>query len=1063
MVTADRFFSEKLALGFSSNYSGCPIIHLKGVVTHEQSEIRTHDVNVYGIDERFWKFQNIAVEGFQEARAAFVGSMLAEQLNAHIGDGLLLRVEAPQAIPREYLYGRRDTSGKTVRLNCRAILPPDKLGEFSLRPTQGNVYSIFIPLKLLQKELSQPSLVNAILLNNRSTDVGQDSIRAIIKKNCTLQDLGLKLKSLPANHAFSIESQGIILDNSIAETAVQVATNLGMQTSAVYTYLANSIRANGREIPYSAISAADLGKGALTSVRFLKQSSLDAFYQDPNQSILLTDWAWRNLAVSKGEPVEIDYFLWLQDGRLVTRTARFRFAGVVAISGDVNASLSPDIPGVTGSESISAWDPPFPLELNRIRRVDEDYWDRYKATPKAFISLARGQELWQNRFGKITSVRVVFPNSMNSDSGRDMFSRALLEKLNLHQSGFLINPIKNQGVTASQGSTDFGEYFLYFSSFLIAAAIMLSALFFKLMTEQRIHEIGILTAAGFPAGILRRIFLLEGGLLISVGSLIGVLASLGYGWILIFGLRTVWMGAVGTQHLFLHVSWMDIIIGIVSGIILSFGAIVWTLRDLRRYSPRNLLAGVLESITVRRRRVRILLVISIVGGFSAGILLVCSAFRIVSQLAGFFGAGFLLLISILCATATYLRRSHPKPIQGNGWPAFIRFALKNAMHRPGRSLLCAALIASATFIIVSMEAFRQDEHSISLNAKSGTGGYSFLGQSDLPIIHNLNSDSGREAAGIPSSEFTDLKNVAFTSFRERPGDDTSCLNLYAPQEPRILGAPHEFLTAGRFGFQDSLASSPEQQQNPWLLLESPPQNGVIPAIADANTIQYILHLSIGSEISVRGSKGNPVRIRLVAALKNSIFQGELLISEANFLRAFPEQEGYRFFLLSAPQNSAAEIMQTLKERLSDWGFNIESTRERLEAYNQVENTYLSTFQSLGSLGLILGTVGLAGILLRNVLERRQELALLRAIGYRKKVLSGIILAENIVLILWGLATGTICAFLAILPAIHSRGGSIPFVMTAWILIGVLSVGIVSSFFASLAAFRLPLLTSLRSE
>ena len=188
-----------------------------------------------------------------------------------------------------------------------------------------------------------------------------------------------------------------------------------------------------------------------------------------------------------------------------------------------------------------------------------------------------------------------------------------------------------------------------------------------------------------------------------------------------------------------------------------------------------------------------------------------------------------------------------------------------------------------------------------------------------------------------------------------------------------------------------------------------------------------------------------------------------MISEANFLRAFPEQEGYRFFLLSAPQNSAAEIMQTLKERLSDWGFNIESTRERLEAYNQVENTYLSTFQSLGSLGLILGTVGLAGILLRNVLERRQELALLRAIGYRKKVLSGIILAENIVLILWGLATGTICAFLAILPAIHSRGGSIPFVMTAWILIGVLSVGIVSSFFASLAAFRLPLLTSLRSE
>ena len=65
-----------------------------------------------------------------------------------------------------------------------------------------------------------------------------------------------------------------------------------------------------------------------------------------------------------------------------------------------------------------------------------------------------------------------------------------------------------------------------------------------------------------------------------------------------------------------------------------------------------------------------------------------------------------------------------------------------------------------------------------------------------------------------------------------------------------------------------------------------------------------------------------------------------------------------------------------------FGGDATSTAERLARFHRVENTYLSTFQTLGGLGLLLGTVGLATVLLRNVLERRRELALLAAVGYR---------------------------------------------------------------------------------
>ena len=69
-------------------------------------------------------------------------------------------------------------------------------------------------------------------------------------------------------------------------------------------------------------------------------------------------------------------------------------------------------------------------------------------------------------------------------------------------------------------------------------------------------------------------------------------------------------------------------------------------------------------------------------------------------------------------------------------------------------------------------------------------------------------------------------------------------------------------------------------------------------------------------------------------------------------------------------------------RPADLGADAMPTAERLAEFHTVENTYLSTFQTLGGLGLLIGTVGLAAVVLRNVLERRRELALLRAVGYR---------------------------------------------------------------------------------
>ncbi len=408
------------------------------------------------------------------------------------------------------------------------------------------------------------------------------------------------------------------------------------------------------------------------------------------------------------------------------------------------------------------------------------------------------------------------------------------------------------------------------------------------------------------------------------------------------------------------------------------------------------------------------------------------------ETGAFFGAGTLLLIAAISFQSALLNRR-----TAGAMGSLTALAMRNVAWRPGRSVLCIAQIACATFLIVSVDAFRQTGDS------GGTGGYPLVAESVLPLIHDPNSAAGREELNIPK-----LPGVDFVPFRLRPGDDTSCLNLYQPRNPRILAPPPEFLRSAHFTFQDAVTRGGD----PWLLLEKPLPDGAIPAIADANSMTYVLHLKLGEDLVVNGT-----HFRMVAALQDSLFQSELLISSGNFLRLFPDVEGYRFFLIQAPGGSVQAVTGTLEDALSDYGFDIQPAAARLAGFHRVENTYLSTFRSLGALGLVLGTVGLAAILLRNVLERRRELALLRAVGYRPLHLAMMVLGENLLLLLMGLGTGTVCALLAIAPAAAARGGQLPLASIGLLLAAVVATGTAASLAATRVALRTPLLAALRSE
>jgi putative ABC transport system permease protein len=1106
LIASTGFFREALAgemaadAGFSANLNAaCPMIAIEGVVTRDENNARAGGVQVYGVDERFWNFHGASAP-VGESNDAFLSQSLARDLGAKPGETIVLRLEKPSLIPVESLHGRKDELGVTVRFTMREALPPGGVGEFSLRPQQGDVRAMFVPLARLQRNLNQAGKVNTILLSAKNEQAAT-SARVILKKTYALADLGFKLRVLEAQQRISFETDSGVISRSVAQKVHTAAEQTKFKASDYSTYLANSIRLGDRTIPYSLITGVrldsfsefipetfaaggDVGtadedgeftpSGALTLIRTIdgKRVELRSPAIPYSAFVILNEWAARDLQAKIGDRVYVDYYYWENDGRLSTKTAEFLVAGTTPIKGlAADRDLAPEYPGITEAKSLSDWDPPFPVDLSRVRKIDEEYWDQYRTTPKAFIPIDAARKLWGTRYGKITSIRIdpeTLGNTELLEQVKTSFEKRLLDTLDPVNEGMLLQPVRSESLQASRGATDFGEYFTYFSFFLVISALMLATLFFKLGVEQRLREIGLLRAVGLSITQIRSLFLREGLALAVVGSLVGVLAAMAYGGLMMWGLRTWWVDAVGSTALRLHVTPLSLAIGAAGGIIAAVVCIWWTLRKLARQSPRGLIFGVAEPVeapgAAQKRKRPLSLWLALLFGVAGIALLAAGALKAIGQAGGFFGAGSLMLVAILFLWSGWLRSGRKQIIAGNGLRAMAQMGFRNASTRPGRSVLCIGLIASAAFIIVSVDAFRRDQGAETFSRESGDGGYPLMAESLLPIVHNPNSEAGRDELNLTDDA---LRNVTLDRFRLRPGDDASCLNLYQPRNPRILGATEEFIAARRFAFQSSLAADAKQKINPWELLNQEPQTPaappVIPVIADANSMTYVLHAKLGDEISLNASDGSPIRLRLVAALADSVFQGELIMAEKNFLKYFPDQEGYRVFLIDCPPQNGQAVAASLESRLSDFGFDVSGTRERLAGFHRVENTYLSTFQTLGGLGLLLGVIGMGAVLLRNVLERRREIALMRAVGYQPADLSFIVIAENAFLLGCGLVTGVFCAILAIIPALIARSGGPSVASLGLLILAVLATGLAASVIAVRAVVRSPLIPALRSE
>ncbi len=1022
-----------------------------------------------------------------------LSARVAGRLGVVPGGSVDLGVEKFSAVPRSSFLGRKgiDDVTASLRLPVAAVLRAGHpMNDFNLTPNPAAPLNVFVPLELLQTRLDKPGRVNALL----ATGGTAVDLSARLAGGLALEDWGLRAAVGAARKAYlSVESESLVLDPAAVAAVERAAGAFSAPAEPTIAYLANALTPDrdplpnadagaGRKlIPYSVVAA--LNPAAAPPLGPFLPAGVSAL---ADTDIVLADWPASPLRdLPAGSPVSVHYFKPEVEAGTEEAAATFTLKGTVPLAGvAADPDLTPKFPGITDKRSLSDWNSPFDLNNKRIQRRDEDYWKQYRATPKAYITRAAGEKLFGSRYGVVTSVRVAPPAGTAVEAFRDPFAARLLSELDPAAAGFVFQPVRGQLLAASRGSgIDFGVLFLLFSGLLIGAALLLVGLLFRLTVERRAREVGVLLASGYSPGQVLRILLAEGLAVAAAGALAGLVLAVGYAAGMLAVLTRLWPDAEVGNYLTLHVTPLSCALGFGLTLAVAAGTILLSLRGIRRVPPPALLRGVTAVTppgTVERRppvlSIGVAVVLFLVGGSS--LLLGGRATNPDYRAGAFFGGGLALLIGgLLLGRGLLIRLDTP----GGG---LVRLGGRNAGRSLGRSLLTTTLIAVAAFLVVSVESFRRRPDADFRTRSGGSGGFALVAEADVPLFQPFDRGQGRDdvterlrkvfqqeearnPAGASRADLlaraeADLAGVSAIPLRLQGGDDASCLNLYQAGRPRVLGVPDALIERGAFRFGDTTATTPEERANPWLLLTTPQPDGRVPAVVEQNTAMFMLKTGVGGEVTLYDEAGRPVPARIVGLLQDSVFQSEMLVADAQFRRLYPRQDGYRVFLIDAPPGREVAAANRLESALEANGLVVTPTADKVAAYQQVVGAYLSTFQLLGALALLLAVLGLGVVVLRNVWERGSEFALLRAVGYRAAALRTMTLAETGLVLGLGLGVGVGAAVLSVLPN-AALGGSVPWGPVAGLLAASLATGAGVAGVAVAQVTGLPVVPALRRE
>jgi len=933
-----------------------------------------------------------------------LSQQLVDLLDLEVGESVILRVTERSVVPSDLPLGRRQGASRSRRVVLAGILPSGSVGDFSLSATDPPAGVALVSLSFAEQLLKWPDKRNGVFLTGTACS---QSLVGQLNRYLTpsLADMGLSLRRSASGVGLGLTSQRLVLEPVVDAVAEREMRTLGGVPSLVF--LANEIYRESSEaaasVPYSTVLGIEDASHPTGDLVDVNGKLLPTPVGD---EVIINRWLADDLA-AQGSPVSIGDKIIIRSfipetihGDVREQIHHAQICGIAEMRGlAISQDVVPTVEGVTDEESIADWDPPFPFERERVRTTaphDEDdrYWKQYKAAPKIFMPLQRARDIAGSRFGQTTAWHL-------SQAGTDqqhLLSLRLAAGIPPESVGLRVLPLKFLASSAAKGSTPFGILFLTLSSFLIISGVVLLWLCFGLLVTTKHQTLGVLAAVGWRPWQVAILLVAVASSPILLGVCIGTVGSPLWSQILLSQLQQAWVQKIGGASLrifsFEVTNTLTLLLGaMITGSIAMAAVFVAALRTGCQ-PPLRLLRGI---------------------GFGlSGLPFWCRPRRSIRSVVG--------------------------------------LAVRNVLRRPVRSFAVILMVALAEFMVVFVSGFELVESGNWEERDSPTGGWSHVVKFAFPTSVDPSVSGTTDRLSLNSQEADLLRRSTVSLLRANEGDDANCTSLFATKNPLILGLPDFFLDRGGFRFAGHV-DVPEGQQDPWQVLRTSEWKAdEIPIIVDAATSQWALKLGgVGSAVRLNTATGEVwkentsvmeqagVRCRIVGLLEPSVLQGMILMSENDFVKVFPFQSGYRMAFVDVPKNfrggqeaeGKPQAERAIAAAWGDFGVRVEATKNRLQRLFAVQNIFLAGFQSLGTIGLFLGTVGVAAVGIQGVLERRNSLAILLALGFSQSRLGFMLWLESMALVLAGIVTGGASGFLAAFPFIHSAEQVLPW---GWLLV-----------------------------
>lgn len=1003
----DRFFRAALAddLATAAGVRTAPLLYLRGTATHTESRSAAGQVQLVGVTDRFWSFApGTATVPLDAATSAIaVNDTLARRLQVKVGDTLVVRLHKPGIVAGNAPVAGAESALQNLRCRVAAIVGDEAFGRFTLETTQVPQATVFLPIQLLQDALTRPGRANVLLVDATGRS---DPLEPALLRAMQLADYGLALTWREKASAFDLVSDRVFIDPELDRALTRTLP----AAQPVVSYLVNEFKVRDRTTPYSIGSAttpvaapflpADLGP----------------------REIVLNQWLADDLQARVGDEVRLTYFQAGEGDALVEQAAAFRVRSIVPLSGlAADPAWMPDFPGISDTQNQSDWDPGLPLKLERVREQDERYWDDHRGAPKAWLPLAAGRELWSSRWGAATALRLAVPRA-----GESELTLQILAGLRPELNQVLVRNLRAGAQSAAQSPVDFGGLFIGMSFFLILAALGLVAMLFQLSLLQRGTEDALLGAVGVSGNKVLRWRLAEATVILVLGAVAGLALATGYTRGILRFLDSIWAGQGAGATFVFAAQPVSLAIGAVAFLGLSLLAIWLAIRRLAKRTISVRLTAHADDVAGGPGKAS--LVVTVAGVVIAAGAVAASGRGLPPQ-AAFYLAGFALLVAGLAFCRRRLahvgRRREDAPLDA----AYL--GALNLRTRRSRNLTVVGLIATAVFMVLSVASFRKQVGADWLERGSGTGGFTFWIETTAP--QNQARDGQTQGFELFAGQATALGEIV--PLRAGVGDNANCFNLNSTSQPRLLA-----VDSGRLAQRGAFRLKGPAAASGWASLRTPAEDGLIPALVDETTLLWALKRKVGDVLTYTDEIGREFGVRIVGTLPDSLFQGYLIIDEAAFLQRFPSHPGYALFLVDA---KATDDLPGLRRRLeaagTDVGARVDTTRDILSAFHQIENTYIAIFNVLGTLGVVLGSLGLAIVVARNLRERRGEFAVMTAIGIPRRVLGRMVFAEYGRLVLWGIAIGAATSAIAVWPNLAALPATPTLILVVTLLCGIVGL------------------------